>query len=62
MKALVCEKCGKTVLVDDNPWSQELRAPGMHVLIYRGKEETRQIDLCEDCVTGLLPSIAESEA
>lgn len=57
MKAMVCDCCGKVVLISDEPY---MYAPeGMHTL--RGDSLPRKdLDLCDDCVESLLAAVAES--
>jgi hypothetical protein len=52
MKAIVCDKCGKVVLLPDEP----LRCPeGINTLVMRGTH--REIDLCDECVDELVAAV-----
>lgn len=57
MRAMVCDCCGKTVLIADEPY---MYAPqGIHTL--RGDSLPRkELDLCEECVGRLMAAVKES--
>ena len=57
MKAMVCDCCGKTVLISDEPYMYS--PEGMHTL--RGDSLPRkELDLCEACVDRLISAVKES--
>ena len=55
MRAILCDKCGKTMLMEDRPFSMLPR--GFHRLI-NDKDDT-SLDLCEDCANELLAAVRE---
>lgn len=58
MKAYVCDKCGKTALLDDRypMYGKEI---GVYHLASDGG--SIEIDLCEECVEELMPAVRGME-
>lgn len=57
MRAYICDKCGKAVLLEDNTSPYEC-ANGIYHLVSNFKGEY-ELDLCEDCVKELMSAIRE---
>lgn len=53
MKAYVCDKCGKVVLIEDFPG---IRPEGINYMSGSGLPEGG-LDLCDECVTELLEAV-----
>lgn len=52
MKAMVCDKCGKVVLLPDNPG---ICPDGISTLYMSHKQQ--EIDLCDECVDELVQAL-----
>ena len=55
MKAIVCDCCGKTILLE-NPYCYPSGTYQLH-----GEKEDLCIDLCEECAAKLTKAIREQE-
>ena len=53
MKAVVCDCCGKVILIPDR--TNTYTNTGVHRLISDGEE--RQLDLCENCADKLTEAV-----
>lgn len=53
MKAFVCDKCGKVILLEDSK-AYYAKANGIYHLV---SDDHIEIDLCEDCVQELLCAV-----
>ena len=54
MRAIVCDKCGKTVLMGDE---YRMYPDGMNRLSLVSKKE--EIDLCDECTEELMEAVRE---
>ena len=54
-KAYVCDKCGNTVLLEDD--KTYMRPTGMYHLV--GEKDEYRLDLCENCVKELFKRVRE---
>ena len=60
MRAIVCDKCGKVVLLDDKDGFEF----HTHTKIYRligDHREARDLDLCDDCANELIEAVRGTE-
>ena len=57
MKAIVCDKCGKVVLMSDDELA--ICPEGINILQMLGKRQT--IDLCDECTDELVAAIRNGD-
>lgn len=55
MRAIVCDKCGKTILLEEGALFTRGRET-LYTLIRHGADAT-ELDLCEDCAKELLEAV-----
>jgi Fe2+ or Zn2+ uptake regulation protein len=55
MKAFVCDKCGKVILLEDDK-AYYAKSNGVYHLV-SDKMEHCEIDLCEDCAKELMSAV-----
>lgn len=58
MKAIVCDKCGKVVLLEDN--GPYMYPSGVYRLVNDERKE-KTLDLCEDCAGELVEAVRGME-
>lgn len=57
MKAIVCDKCGKVVLMEDDGLTT--CTEGINILQMLGKRQT--IELCDECTDELVAAVRKGE-
>ena len=55
MKAIVCDKCGKVILLEDGRYEYGTGSGAFHLI--GGKFADSLLDLCEDCVEELMTAV-----
>ena len=60
MKAIVCDKCGKVLLLEDiGPLSREKKAVGIYTLL--DEDYGVKVELCKECGDDLVAAVRETK-
>ena len=57
MKAIVCDKCGHVMLLEDYPFCD---SPDGAFTLYSHGKKTVDLDLCEKCAAELVAAVREA--
>ena len=60
MKAIVCDKCGKVILLEENRYEYSTNSGVYHLI--GGAKIGRELDLCESCAEELMAAVREVAA
>lgn len=59
MKAIVCDKCGKVTLLEDDKMEYNAEAGVFRLIVFYGN--TLKLDLCKECTEELVAAVREQK-